>query len=64
MFTEDHIVKTKKSFYFQCKEQNAWVDESLFPHNYNPNLTLVSYFFYFQLKINFILNETVEIADK
>ncbi|XP_063404919.1 DNA topoisomerase 2-binding protein 1-like [Mytilus trossulus] len=23
-----------------CKEQNAWVDESLFPHNYNPNLTL------------------------
>ncbi|XP_062568872.1 DNA topoisomerase 2-binding protein 1-A-like [Saccostrea cucullata] len=23
-----------------CKEQNARVDESLFPHNYNPNLTL------------------------
>ncbi|XP_064597636.1 DNA topoisomerase 2-binding protein 1-like [Liolophura sinensis] len=23
-----------------CKEQNARVDESLFPHNYNPNLSL------------------------
>ena len=52
MFTEDHIVKTKKSFYFQCKEQNAWVDESLFPHNYNPNLTLVSLLVDLHLKMN------------
>ena len=27
---------------FQCQEQNAHVDESLFPHTYNPNLSLVS----------------------
>ena len=29
-------------FVLQCKQQNARVDESLFPHTYNPNLTLVS----------------------
>lgn len=27
----------------QCKEQNVRVDESLFPHTYNPNMTLVSW---------------------
>ena len=27
---------------FQCQEQNCWVDESLFPHTYNPNMSLVS----------------------
>lgn len=26
----------------QCKEQNVRVEESLFPHTYNPNMTLVS----------------------
>ena len=27
---------------FQCEEQKARVDESLFPHTYNPNMSLVS----------------------